>query len=99
MREKEINGYQEWGTILTNDHKTVGFTPKRVQEVIELLKHPQFAYTRMKNYGIAVYVKDSSSPTGVINAGGIPKELEFLIKEFQNYGQPLSPTEDLRTAH
>jgi len=98
MREKEIKGYQEWGTIKTDDHKTVGFTPEKIQKAIELLKRPDFLYTRWKNYGIAVYVKDQDSPTGVRNAGGIPHELEFLITSIQKYGAPLSPTEDLRTA-
>ena len=98
MKEADVNGYLEGGTILTNDHKTVGFTPERIQKVIELLQHPKFRYTRWKNYGIAVYVGDDESPTGVRNAGGIPHELEFLIKHFQKYGAPLSPTEDLRTA-
>ncbi len=99
MKEADIDGYLEYGTIKTKDHKTVGFTPERIQKVIELLKHPKFAYTRWKHYGIQVYVKDATSPTGVLQAGGIPLELEFLIKEFQKYGAPLSPTEDLRTAH
>ena len=99
MKDADINGYLEGGTIKTNDHKTVGFTPERITKVIELLKHPKFLYTRWKDYGIQVYIKDDKSPTGVILAGGIPLELEFLIKEFQKYGAPLSPTEDLRTAN
>jgi len=98
MKEAEINGYLEGGTIHTNDHKTVGFTPEAIQKAVNLLKHPKFRYTRWKNYGIAVYVGDDESPTGVRNAGGIPHELEFLIKDYQKFGAPLSPTEDLRTA-
>ena len=97
MRDLDIIGYREYGTIKTEDHKPVGFTAEKIQKCIELLKHPKFAYTRWKDYGISVYVKDETSPTGVINAGGIPHELEFLIKEFQKFGAPLSPTEDLRT--
>ena len=98
MKEADVNGYLEGGTILTNDHKTVGFTPERIQKVVEMLKHPKFLYTRWRPYGIQVYIKDENSPTGVILLGGMPHELEFLIKDYQKFGAPLSPTEDLRTA-
>jgi len=98
MKEAEVNGYLEGGTIMSNEHKTLGFTPERIKRVVELLNHPKFLYTRWKEYGIQVYIKDEDSPTGVILAGGIPLELEFLIKRFQKFGAPLSPTEDLRTA-
>ena len=99
MKTSDVNGYLEGGTIKTIDHELVGFTPERIHQVINLLKHPKFLYTRWKNYGISFYVKDETSPTGVRNAGGIPHALEFLITDYQNYGSPLSPTEDLRTAH
>ena len=104
MKTADVNGYLEGGTIKTADHKTVGFTPEAIQKAIELLKHPKFAYSRWKNYGIAIYVRDDESPTGVRNAGGIPHELEFLIKDYQKYGQPLQglealPEEDNAEAH
>lgn len=99
MKTSDVNGYLEWGTIKTNDHKTIGFTPERIKEVIAKLRHPDYLYCRSRYYGITIYVRDNESPTGVIGIGGMPHELEFLVDLFHPNCGPLSPTEDLRTAH
>jgi len=95
---KTIEVYEQSGTFFTTDHKQIGYSPDMIKGIVDLLSSPNFAYTRAKNYGIAIIHKDPKSPTGVLNVGGLPYELEFLIAKSQKYGSPLSPTEDLRTA-
>ena len=64
----------------------------------ERLTHPNFVYSRFRSYGISFYARDPYSPTGVSIIGGCSheewSELQKLAKT-----SPLSPTEDLRTAH
>ena len=40
----------------------------------ERVNHPQFAYFRRKQYGVAMYFKSRWSPTGVENMGGFSEE-------------------------
>ncbi len=79
-----------------SDYKIVAITSESLRTAIEQLRSPKFAYTRAKNYGIAIYHKDNDSPTGVINVGGISSEFSWLVDLFSK--GTLSPTEDLRTA-
>lgn len=96
----KTNIYQEMGAFKEEgSHKQLGITFEYLQTIIEQLQSPNFAYTRWKNYGIAIIHKDDKSPTGVKNVGGLPKKMAFLIKAIRGDDRTLSPTEDLRTAH
>jgi len=99
MESKHFSGYMEGGNIYEEGQaKVIAVTPGKVEKMIALIQNPRFAYSRQTNYGIAIYHHDPESPTGVINAGGIPNEFEFLLYRLGRTGQ-LSPTEDLRSAH
>lgn len=91
-----ITGYVQGGTIHTADHQEIGYTKATVEKAIKIIKNPNFLYARWKKYGIQCYGRDNTSPTGVINIGGIPNELEFLLTALGKTSS-LSPTEDLRT--
>ena len=58
---------------------------------------PEFAYTRYRpNFGVTAYLRDSSSPTGVL-AGGTAWSLEDGTAILDSVAKPfpLSPTEGL----
>lgn len=93
-----FNAYLERGMIHeADDHETVGITPQELQRVIAMIKHPDFLYARTRNYGTSFYKRDNTSPTGVIEFGGVSNEFSFIVDALTHIG-PLSPTEDLRTA-
>ncbi len=91
-------GYIQFGEIFTDKHEKIGYTSDQVQKFIACITSPNYLYSRQKNGYISIYGKDETSPTGVSLIGGIPDEMEYLLKVFGKTGQ-LSPTEDMRTAH
>jgi len=94
---QNIEGYIQYEKIRSLDHKLLGMTTKGVQNLIALVTSNKYLYSRQRYKGsIAIYWRDNTSPTGVIQAGSFPVEFEFLLKSFSKTGA-LSPTEDLRT--
>ena len=94
----KLEGYIQFNRISDSNHNTIGWTSEAFEKMINIVNHPDYAYSRQKNGYINIFIKDNSSPTGVTLLGGIPNEMEFLLKVFGRTGQ-LSPIEDLRTAY
>lgn len=91
------NAYLQFGEVRGEEHDLIALTVKSFKKAVELVSHPQYAYSRQKNGYVNIYVRDQNSPTGVSLAGGISDDLDFLLDALGRTGQ-LSPTEDLRTA-
>lgn len=94
----KFEGYIEFNEIYSSEHEKLGYTTQSIKRCIELIRHPKFMYSRQTRYGISIYAKDETSPTGVLMIGSIPAELDFLLYALGKTGQ-LSPTEDKRSAH
>jgi hypothetical protein len=62
----------------------------------EQIKHPDFCYSRSREYGVTLYFRTKYSPTGVIGIGGCSHEEARIL--FNGNKSPLSPTENLQSA-
>jgi len=72
----------------------IGFTPDYIERSINLINHPDVAYTRIENhwYGngkdVKFYARDGKGISQIL--GWVDFKLKFLFKKNQS---PLSPTE------